>query len=243
MLPRNLVIITLLALCHLQLSGQTLTNALPTSVSAAPVVVPTPVSEAAAQLPDDPSQEMIPIAQPEPTPPSGVPVQLDADRQSRVGDAVTLYGHVVVHYRDYILRADKVVYRQSTSELEADGHLQISGGPNGVLLNATHGDMRLNMHTARFYNVSGSQGLHTAGRSAVYSTSTPFLFTARVLLQTGDDNYRLIDGTMTNCSFPRPTGRSSPAPSISMTARPPPQTPSSSFSAYLSFTSLIFAMR
>jgi len=51
------------------------------------------------------------------------------------------------HYQDYILRADKVVYHQSTSELEADGHLQVSGGPNSVLINATHGDMRLNMHT------------------------------------------------------------------------------------------------
>ena len=69
---------------------------------------------------------------------------------------------MVVHYRDYILRADKVVYHQATSELEADGHLQVTGGPNGVLINATHGDMRLNMHTARFYNVSGSQGIHSA---------------------------------------------------------------------------------
>ena len=204
MRPRNLVIITLLALCHLQLSGQTLTNALPTSVSGTGVLAIDPTSDAAAQLPADPGQEMIPVAQPEPTPSTGVPVQLDADRQSRVGDVSTLDGHVVVHYRDYILRADKVVYRQSTSELEADGHLQITGGPNGVLINATHGDMRLSMHTARFYNVSGSQGIHAGGRSAVYSTSTPFLFTARVVLQTGDDNYRLIDGTMTNCSFPRP---------------------------------------
>jgi LPS-assembly protein len=64
--------------------------------------------------------------------------------------------------------------------------------------------MRLNMHTARFYNVTGSQGLHNAARSIVYSTSTPFQFTARVLLQTGDDKFRIIDGTMTNCTFPHP---------------------------------------
>jgi LPS-assembly protein len=203
MRPRNLVIITLLTLCHLQLSGQTLTDVLPTSASV-PSIVVTPVTNAAAQLPDDPGQELIPVAQPEPTPASGVPVQLDADRQSRVGDVFTLDGHVVVHYSDYILHADKVIYHQSTSEIEADGHLQITGGPNGVLINASHGNMRLNMHTARFYNVSGSQGIHTGGRSGVYSTSNPFLFTARVVLQTGDDNYRLIDGTMTNCSFPRP---------------------------------------
>jgi len=181
-----------------------LTNALHSSQQQPTVIAAAPISGAAAQLPEDPSQEMLPLAEPEPAPPSGVPVQLDADRQTRVGDVVTLDGHVVVHYRDYILRADKVVFNQSNSELEAEGHLQVSGGPNGVLINASHGDMRLNMHTARFYNVSGSQGIHSAGRAAVYSTSTPFLFTARVVLQTGDDSYRLIDGTMTNCRFPRP---------------------------------------
>ncbi len=202
--PRNLLIITLIALCHLQLTGQALTNALPASPQQPPVVSVDPADSATAQLPDDPGQERLPIAQPETTPATGVPVQLDADRQTHVGDTFTLDGHVVVHYRDYILRADKAVYHQSTSELEADGHLQISGGPNDVLINATHGDMRLNMHTARFYNVSGSQGIHSAGRSTIYSTSTPFLFSARVVLQTGDDNYRLIDGTMTNCSFPKP---------------------------------------
>jgi len=202
--PRNLVIITLIALCHAQLSGQALTNALPAPPEQPSVVIADPTDGPAAQLPDDPGQEMIPVAQAEPAPPSGVPVQLDADGQTHVGDVVTLDGNVVVHYQDYILRADKVVYHQSTSELEADGHLQVSGGPNSVLINATHGDMRLNMHTARYYNVSGSQGIHSGGRTTVYSTSTPFLFTARVVLQTGDDQYRLIDGTMTNCRFPRP---------------------------------------
>jgi len=198
--PRNLVFITLLALCHLQLAGQTLTNALPLDTGSSA----SPSNDAKPDLPDDPGQELLPIAEPEPQPPGGVPVQFEADRQTRVGDLLTLDGHVVVHYRTYILRADKVVYHQVTSVLEAEGHLQLEGGPNGVLLNASHGDMRLNMHTARFYNVTGSQGLHNAARSIVYSTSTPFQFTARVLLQTGDDKFRIIDGTMTNCTFPHP---------------------------------------
>ena len=129
---------------------------------------------------------------------------MTSTQRDRLGEMLTLEGHVVIHYRDYILHADKVVYNQSTSELEADGHLELSGGPNGVLINATHGDMRLNPRTARFYNVTGSQGIHSAGRSTVYSTSTPFLFTARVVIQTGDDKYRLIDGTMTNCNLPKP---------------------------------------
>ncbi|MGD0145189.1 MAG: LPS assembly protein LptD [Terracidiphilus sp.] len=136
-----------------------------------------------------------------------MPVQWEAERQTRAGDVWTLTGHVVVHYRDYILRADKVVYHQSTTELEAEGHLEVAGGPNDVLINADHGEMRLNQHTARFYNVSGSEGLRTVGRTLVYSTANPFLFSGRVLLQNGEDNYRLVDGSMTNCRLPRPDWR------------------------------------
>ncbi|MGA3371706.1 MAG: LPS assembly protein LptD [Terracidiphilus sp.] len=190
MRPRNYVFITMLALCHLQIRGQALTNAAP--------------PEVAASLPDDPGQEILPLAQPEAEPATGVPVEWEAKRQTRAGDTWTLTGEVVFHYRDYTLRADKVVYHQSTTVLEAEGNLQVTGGPNDVLINASRGDMRLNMHTARFYNVQGSQGIRALGRTAVYSTANPFYFTGRVLLQTGESRYRIIDGTMTNCSLPHP---------------------------------------
>jgi LPS-assembly protein len=147
---------------------------------------------------------MLPVAQPEPAPPVGVPVQWEAQRQTRVGNTWTLTGDVVVHYRDYILRADNVVYHQDTTELEAEGHLQVAGGPEDVLINASHGDMRLNMHTARFYNVTGSLGVRRNGRTEVYSTPNPFLFSGRVLLETGESQYRIVDGSMTNCRLPKP---------------------------------------
>ncbi|MGD0546861.1 MAG: LPS-assembly protein LptD, partial [Terracidiphilus sp.] len=183
----------MLVLCHLQMRGQALTNAAPPTVQSA-----------TENLPDEPAQQLFPIAQPEPAPASGIPVEWEAQNQSRAGDTWTLTGGVVVHYRDYILRADKVVYHQSTTELEAEGHLQLAGGPNDIHIYADHGDMRLNQHTARFFNVHGSQGVRSLGRTTVYSTTTPFLFTARVLLETGEDRYKIIDGTMTNCRLPRP---------------------------------------
>jgi len=200
MRPRTLVFITLLALCHPQLRGQTLTNGVPPSR-------PDPQSTSASAyetLPDDPSQQVLPIAQPEPAPATGMPVEWEAGRQDWAGDVLTLTGNVVAHYRDYVLRADKVVYHQSTSELEAEGHLQVAGGPNNVLINADHGDMRLDMHTARFYNVNGSQGIRTSGHTVVYSTPNPFLFSGRVLLETSEGVYRIVDGTMTNCRLPKP---------------------------------------
>ncbi|MGO9337726.1 MAG: LPS-assembly protein LptD [Terracidiphilus sp.] len=184
---RYLVFITLLVLCHLQVSGQTLTNAVPS-----------------ADLPDAPDQEMLPVAQPEAQPATGIPVQAAADNQSWKGNVWTGIGNVEFHYRNYILHADKVVYDRTTTEVQAEGHVQVAGGPNDVLINADHGDMRLNMHSARFYKVNGSQGIRTAGRSVVYSTANPFLFSGRVLIQTGEGNYRIVDGAMTNCRLPKP---------------------------------------
>ena len=146
----------------------------------------------------------MPLAQPEPTPVTGVPVVWEALHQNRVGDILTLTGDVVVHYRGYVLMADKVVYNRASSEVEAEGHLQVSGGPEDIFIEASHGDMRLDMHTARFFNVSGSMGVRRAGRSTVYSTPNPFLFSGRVLLQTGEGKYRVIDGSMTNCRLPKP---------------------------------------
>jgi LPS-assembly protein len=203
MQPRNLVFITLITLCHLQLVGQALTNALPPAESPATLASGSQ-RLSAPQLPDDPGQEAIPIAKPEPVPASGLPVQLQADRQTWVANTWTGTGGVVVHYRDYIIRADNVVYHRDTYQLEAEGHLQVAGGPSDAFINASHGDMRLDMHTARFFDVSGSLGVRRAGRAVVYSTTNPFLFSGRVLLQTGEGSYKIVDGTMTNCSLPQP---------------------------------------
>jgi LPS-assembly protein len=202
MRPRTLVIITLLAVCHLRGGGQQLTNGLPQQEG---VTAQQPGTQTA--LPDDPGQELVPVAQPEPAPQASVPVDWVADEQTWAGNVATLTGHVVGHYRDYVIRADKVVYDRSTAEVEADGHLQVAGGPDDVLINAAHGDMRLKMHTARFYNVTGSQGVRRAGHTVVYSTTNPLLFSGRVLLQTGEGNYRIIDGSITNCRLPHPDWR------------------------------------
>lgn len=204
MRPRTLVFITMVVLCHSPVRGQVLTNALPPSQSETQAQNEQSASSSSVFLPDDPGQEALPVAQPEPLPQTGVPVSWKADRETWVGHTATLYGVEDFHYRDYVLRADKVVYNQETSELEAEGHLQMSGGPADVTLTASRGDMRLNMHTARFYDVIGTAGVRRAGRALVYSTPNPFVFSARVVLQTAEGKYKIIDGTMTNCRLPKP---------------------------------------
>jgi len=158
-------------------------------------------------LPDDPGQEALPIAEPEPAQATGTPVAISAGRQTWVGDVWTLYDVDELHYRNYVLRADKVTYNRKTTELEAEGHVQLAGGPDDVLINADHGDMRLDMHTARFFHVDGSIGVRRSGHAVVYSTPNPFLFSGRVLIQSGEGNYRIVDGSMTNCKLPRPDWR------------------------------------
>ncbi len=207
MRPRNLLFITLLALCHPQVDGQAFTNALPpsqhvTNASFGPGG--NSFVNSNASLPDDPGQELLPVAKPEPQPPTGVPVEWQAQHQEWVGNTVTLMGNVIFHYRGYVLRADKVTYHRATTEIEADGHLELTGGSNDLLVHASHGEMRLDTHTARLYDVSGSQGVRTLGRTIVYSTTNPLLFTARVLIETSEGNYRLVDGTFTNCRLPHP---------------------------------------
>ena len=211
MRSRNLLFITLLAVCHLQVGGQALTNGLPpaqkehSDAGATQSSVALPLN--AASLPDDPGQELMPVAEPETPPQTGVPVEIQAHEQTLAGNVWTLTGDVVIHYRAYWIRADKIVYDRATTELHADGHVQVTGGPYDVLIRASHGDMRLNMHTARFYNVTGSEGLRSLGRTQVYSTSNPLLFSGRVLLENGEGNYRVVDGSFTNCHLPHPDWR------------------------------------
>lgn len=202
--PRNFVFITLLALCHPQVRAQVLTNALPPPAPQNQTLKAGDISLPPDQLPDDPDQQSLPIAQPEPAPSTGVPVTWTAGLQTWAANTVTLNGGAEFHYRDYVIRADTVIYDRETTELTAEGHIQVTGGPEDVFITATKGDMRLNEHTARFFNVNGTIGFRRFGRSVVYSTANPFLFSGRVLIQTGEGSYHIVDGSMTNCRLPRP---------------------------------------
>src|ERR1700679_2527456 len=191
---RNFLFITAIMLCHLQLTGQTLTNGLP----------PTPQSSATEQLPDDPGLQALPLAKQEPVPVGGEPVSWVADRQTLGNKIATLYNVTEFRYKDYVLSADKVIYHQDTTDVEAEGHVRMVGGPDDLALTADRGEMRLNTHTGQFYNVTGTVGVRSMGRTVVYSTVNPFVFTGRVLVQSGEGKYQIVDGTMTNCRLPKP---------------------------------------
>ena len=179
------------------MQAQVLTNTLPAAEPQSP-------ASSNAPLPDDPSQQVLPVAALQPAPETGVPVRWEALHQSRQGDDWKLEGEVVLFYKTYILHADKITYHQDSDTVEAEGHLQLEGGPSDTILTASHGEMHLGDHTAAFYDVSGSFGVRRLGKTQIYSTPDPFLFTGRVLLQTGEKAYRIVDGSMTSCRLPKP---------------------------------------
>ena len=201
--------ITLIALCHAQIRAQLVTNALPAADSPASALnsadsASNAVSASSTALPDDPSLQILPTARPLPQADHGTTIRWQAGEQVRDGALWTLSDGVTVALQGYVLRADRVLYHQDTDTLEVQGHVQLDGGPQDVSLDADHGEIHPNQHTARFFHVMGSFGLRRLGASRVYTTPDPFLFTGRMLLQTGENSFRIIDGSMTSCRLPKP---------------------------------------
>jgi LPS-assembly protein len=214
---RTFLFITALMLCHLKLWPQTLTRQFPAIVSedTAKGGAETDLAKdrVAAQDPQAASGSNslsdapgYPIAELVATAPPGVPVKLISHQQEKHGNVYLLTGDVRIEYKDYILTADKVSYDRDTSDVEADGHVQLQGGRNNELIIADHGKLNLDLETGRFENVTGSVGRQPSAskRKLVYTTSNPFLFTGRVVIKEGPERYQIIRGTMTSCLLPDP---------------------------------------
>jgi LPS-assembly protein len=165
--------------------------------------VTTPATSPAA-LPDDPGLAHYPQAVVQPPADDTTAVTIESDSQSKTGSRYVLDGDVVVTYRNRIVKADHIEYDTETGELTANGHLHLTGGANNEDIVASHGTMNLNRQTGRFYDVSGSVGLKSSGHSLTYANSNPFLFTGRMVVRTGPQEYEIYDGTLTTCKLPNP---------------------------------------
>ena len=220
----------LLAFCHVRMNAQTLTMRLPPAHSGIhlllAVAAKTPQNAPDTQLPDAPRSALdnAPIAEPVPPPPIGVPVTIHARFQVRHGDTYDLRDSVEIDYEDYVILADHATYNTATGDIEGDGHLQVTGGPDQEDFAADHGTLNVNDRTGHFYDVIGSVGvLHSAAASSaftpalfglaptsnrsLYTSTNPFLITAKELIKKGPDSYELVDGSMTSCRLPKPDWR------------------------------------
>jgi LPS-assembly protein len=212
--PKNLrsfLCITVVWLCHPQLalwawqSGHPESSAVPatqTQSSSAPAS-----GSASESLPDVPDADDLPRLEPLPGPGKVmVPVHIAANTQRKDGSVYTLIGDVEIRYRDYVVHADRMNYNEDTGEARAEGHVELDGGRADEHILADHATMNLDLDTGRFYNVTGSVGVrqNVSRKKIIYTTTNPFLFTGRVVIKNGPEDFRVIDGTMTSCRLPHP---------------------------------------
>ena len=155
-------------------------------------------------LPASPDVGKFPDARVVPEPDKSRRVVLESDTQSKTGSLYVLDGHVVITYGDRTLEADHIEYDSDTGEVTATGHLRATGGANHESLSASHGTLNVEAQTGRFYDVTGSVGMKTNGQRMVYATSNPFLFSGRMVVKTGPQEYEVYDGTVTSCQLPHP---------------------------------------
>ncbi|HEY6413291.1 MAG TPA: LPS assembly protein LptD [Edaphobacter sp.] len=159
----------------------------------------------AASLPDGPDAAKYPEAKLVPEEDNTTLVEITTSGpQSKTGNLYVLDDDVIIHYRDWIVRADHIEYDMETGDLTAKGRLKVTGGANNEVISASHAEMNLRKQTGRFYDVVGSVGLKNSGKRMVYASGNPFLFTGRMVVKTAPRSYEVYDGTVTSCQLPDP---------------------------------------
>ncbi len=158
-----------------------------------------------------PDLSTVPFAVPLP-PPNAEHISEDSDLLSQHGSLDLLSGDVEIHFRNHEIRADSMELNRETQEVTATGHLRLTGGDNDEYIEASHGTYNLRTGTGRFFDATGSVGLHNAQSGAAgtgaarmgLESSNPFLFAGRIVEKTGPSQYTIVDGTVTSCLLPRP---------------------------------------
>jgi LPS-assembly protein len=187
---------------HAHLAAQQLTTAAPSMETGQSTSTEPPNAPSPAQFPD---AVLIPTID------NGVPVSIESDGpQTVIGSRHTADGNVAATYGDRTLHADHIEYDSDTGDVTLTGHVLVTGGANDESIRASHGALNIRAQTGRFYDVSGSVGLKstttlaTAAQRKVYANSNPFLFTGRMVVKTGPDEYYVYGGTVTSCQLPSP---------------------------------------
>ena len=160
----------------------------------------------ARDLPDDPAtQSSLPIAHAVANSPGGETAIISADTQTSVKGVFRGEGHAVVHYKDYVVSADRMTYHRDTGDVLAEGHVRLDGGPDHAHIEADHGTMNLPAQTGHFFQVEGSVGLRRTQKTSNPSDQPDaFVFKGREVFQDGPRRYRVLDGWVTSCQLPRP---------------------------------------
>lgn len=205
--------ITLFAGNHCHLRAQALSTSLPpaTPNGTIPALESNEPPNAPGLMADSQEALPYPVARVIPGKQQGTKVVIESTNpQTRVGTLYTLDKDVVITYGDRIIKADHIEYDSDTGDVTATGHLEVIGGANSEHILASHGTFNVETQTGTFYDVSGSVGLHRAANNKtttarlVYDNGNPFLFTGRIVVKKGPQEYDVFDGSVTSCQLPKP---------------------------------------
>jgi LPS-assembly protein len=188
------------AFSHPQLRAQEVSNQEPATPAQSAI-------QSSSQLPEGPDANTQPypdaIVLPSADDSSTVVIE-SSGPQTKTGSRYTLDGDVVITYRDRRVEADHIDYDSDSQDLNASGHLKVTGGQNNESLSASHGSMNLKTQTGRFFDVKGTVGLRPPGQKPVYDNGQPFLFEGKVVVKTGPQSYDVYGGSVTSCQLPNP---------------------------------------
>jgi len=225
LLTFNFLFITLLTASAPEICAQVLPPLVPSAAQIISSATPAPADSALPDSPEATLPELTPVAATE----NNTDVSVQADTQRKVGDIYYLDGNAVIYYRDYVLRADHIVYNDDTNEATAEGHLHLTGGRDHEDFTATHGTADIEQESGTFYDVLGSIGLvrpqHAPASTAdnpflinfvsdnlselqpdsiFPASSNPFIITGRVVHKLAPYTYKIEGGSMTSCTLPHP---------------------------------------
>jgi LPS-assembly protein len=167
-------------------------------VLTAPRALPSPVS--GAQKPGAVGTPRIPISQEQ-------PVEITAGQCEKSGDVYTLQGDVEIKFGDYVFQGETVTYDPYSGEASASGRAALDGGPRDMHITASHGSYNVRRQRGKFYDVAGTTGARFRGTNVTLTSSNPLAFAAKVMEQTGPQEYVLYHGSVTSCELPRPKWR------------------------------------
>lgn len=103
---------------------------------------------------------------------------------------VILERAVYLKCQDIKLTADKATYNFKTHDAVAEGHVVIDQGP--VRLTGDRAVFNLDSKTGTLFNATGAM-------------QPDMYFTGEKIEKTGDQSYRLVNGTLTSCDIDRPS--------------------------------------
>jgi LPS-assembly protein len=131
-------------------------------------------------------------------------VTITADQQEKIGDTYHLRGHVHIHFRQFDIHADEIIYDAKTGDITAIGHLVFDGGPNDLHIEGSRATYNAHSDTGKFYDVVGTTGAKIRGKHVLLTSSNPFSFSGRLVEKVGKDHIIVNEGTVTSCTLKNP---------------------------------------